>query len=304
MDIVGHRKIFYAVSGILVAASITALAVLGLNLGIDFTGGSLIEIEFQDERPGLAAIREALRPLDLGELKLQPTDERGLLIRLRHIDEPTHQEILKRTSHLSPVTEKRFDTIGPTIGLELRRKSLLAISLVVFLILLYVAWAFRKVVRLAPGGVEGPRAWQYGLATIIALLHDVLIPTGLFSFLGIIRGYEADTLFVTALLTILGFSVHDTIVVFDRIRENLKRQESPDFAGMVNVSVNQTLTRSINTSLTVLLAVLAIYLLGGEGTRLFAFTLGAGIIIGTYSSIFIASPLLVTWHQHNAKNKK
>ncbi len=318
MDIVGRRTLFYTISGLLVAASIAALAVFGLKPGIDFTGGSLLELEFQGERPSAAALREALAPMDLGEVRLQPTGERGFLIRLKPIDEETHQELLRRLSNPGPGTpsrgslsERRFDAIGPTIGAELRRKSLLSLSLVVLLILVYIAWAFRKVSRPAgrgspaPGTARPVGSWMYGLITILALLHDVTIPTGVFAVLGATAGFEADTLFVAALLTILGFSVHDTIVVFDRIRENLKQRPGmADFAGIVNAAVNQTLVRSVNTSLTVLLAVIAIYLFGGEATRFFALTLALGVIVGTYSSIFIASPLLVTWHHWQVKRQK
>ena len=247
MNIVGHRKIFYAFSGILFLA------------------------------------------LNLGELRLQPTEERGLLIRLRHIDELAHQAMLAALG--GSVIEKRFDTIGPTIGKELARKSLWAVALAILLIVLYIAWAFRKVSL----PIE---SWKYGATAVIALVHDVIIPAGFFALAGRFYGFEVDTLFVTAILTILGFSVHDTIVVFDRIRENLKKRGfQGDFGALVNQSVRETLVRSINTSLTVVLAMAAVYLFGGATTRIFSLTLIIGIIAGTYSSIFIASPLLVTWHQ-------
>lgn len=306
MDIVGKRTIFYACSGTLIAASIIALGVFSLRFGIDFTGGSILEVEFEGSRPTVDAVRTALEPVEIGAVVIQPTGERGLLLRFSHIDETKHQAILSRLRDLADdgagegtaVTERRFDTIGPTIGRELRQRSLLAVGLVIVLIVSYIAFAFRK--------VSAPVAsWKYGIITVVALLHDVIIPTGLFAVLGRFAGYEVDTLFVTAVLTILGFSVHDTIVVFDRVRENLKRENPrPElFPEVVNRSVNETFTRSINTSLTVVLALAGVYLFGGESTRIFSLTLIIGIVIGTYSSIFIASPLLATWYLGDAKRR-
>jgi preprotein translocase subunit SecF len=308
MNIVGRRKIFYAISGLMMFVSVVAMSVFGLRFGIDFTGGSLLEVEFDGGRPELAEIESRLAPakagLDVGEVRLQPSGERGLLLRLRHLDEPEHLAILEalggpeRTALEPGVTEKRFDTIGPTIGRELKTRSILAVALAILLIVAYIAWAFRRVSR--------PMAsWKYGVATIVALIHDVIIPAGFFAVGGQFWGFEVDTLFVTAVLTILGFSVHDTIVVFDRIRESLRRLGGDaDFSQLVNRSVNETLGRSINTSLTVILALSAVYLFGGVTTRVFSLTLIIGIIAGTYSSIFIASPLLVTWNQLRQKRFK
>ncbi len=301
MNVIGHRKIFYAVSALLVVASIGAIAVWGLKLGIDFTGGSLIEVEFAALGLSVEDFSPRLTPLGLGGMRLQPTGEQGLIIRARHLTEAEHQAILNA---LAPggepgamIYEKRFDTIGPSIGRELARKSLLAILFVILLIVSYIAWAFRKV-------SEPVASWKYGLTTVVALLHDVIIPAGFFAAAGHFAGYEVDTLFVTAILTILGFSVHDTIVVFDRIRENLKKApRQVDFGALVNRSVSQTFVRSINTSLTVALALGAVYWFGGKTTETFSLTLLIGIVVGTYSSIFIASPLLVTWHEWNSKFK-
>ncbi|MEK7465107.1 MAG: protein translocase subunit SecF [Patescibacteria group bacterium] len=289
MNIVGRRNIFYILSGLLVAASLAAIATLGLTLGIDFTGGSILELEFPSGRPAADELSERIKPLELGDVRVQPAGERGVFLRLRHIDEPTHQRLLEALGR--EAVERRFDTIGPTIGRELRSRSLIAIGLVIILIVSYVAWAFRK--------VSAPVAsWKYGVVTVVALLHDVLIPSGFFALAGRVAGYEVDTLFITAILTILGFSVHDTIVVFDRIRENLKHNAGTvDFAAIVGQSIRQTFTRSVNTSLTVLLALVAVLLAGGESTRAFSLTLIVGIVVGTYSSIFIASPLLVTWQR-------
>lgn len=287
LNITGHKYIFLTISGVLVLASFSAIAIWGFKPGIDFTGGSLLEVEFKEQRPEVSEIRKTLKDLDLGNIIIQPTGEKGEILRFKHIDENTHQGILKA---LPGASEKRFDTIGPTIGKELRQRSVLALVLASLAIVLYIAFAFRKISKLVS-------SWKYGITAIIALLHDVLIPTGVFSALGHFRGVEVDTLFITALLTILGFSVHDTIVVFDRIRENLRKLKIPEpYEVTVNRSVNDTIARSINTSLTVLLVLLAVMILGGETTKYFVLALILGIIFGTYSSIFVASPLLVIWN--------
>ncbi|MEK9209494.1 MAG: protein translocase subunit SecF, partial [Patescibacteria group bacterium] len=263
-------------------------------------------------------IRDSLKKYDLGELKIQPAGADGFILRFKNIDEETHQEILTALgnpvskletgfpSALSSeaskvdedvVIEKRFVAIGPVIGRELKQKSLLALILVGLMIIAYIAFAFRKVSKPVS-------SWKYGVTAVLALVHDVLIPTGVFSFLGHFYGLEIDILFVTALLTILGFSVHDTIVVFDRIRENLKKRKEDSFEKAVNASVNQTLTRSVNTSLTVLFALLALFFLGSQSIKYFSLTLILGVSFGTYSSIFLASPLLVSWQKFSENRKK
>lgn len=294
MNIIGHKYIFLTISGILVLISLFAIFVWGLKLGIDFTGGSLLEVEFKDQRPETAEIQKILEKSDLGNVVIQFTGERGVILRFRHVDELTHQQILKALGAGSgergaATAEKRFNSIGPTIGRDLKQKSILALLLAVVGIVLYIAFAFRKVSKPVS-------SWNYGIAAILALVHDVVIPTGVFAALGHFKGVEVDTLFITALLTILGFSVHDTIVVFDRVRENLHKLKTPEpYEIMVNRSVNETIARSINTSLTVLLVLLIIMFLGGETTKFFALALIMGITFGTYSSIFVASPLLVIW---------
>lgn len=293
MEVVGNRKVFYLLSGALFLVSIAAMIVWGLKFGIDFTGGSLIEIEFASARPTVSDLTADLSRMNLGETRIQPTGDRGVLIRTRHMSEAEHQALLGALG--SGAGEKRFDTVGPTIGSELRTRSVTAIFLVMILIVSYIAFAFRKV-------SQPIASWKYGIATVVALVHDVIIPAGFFAILGHYFGFEVDTLFATAVLTILGFSVHDTIVVFDRIRENLKREPGMKaFGALVNQSVNETFVRSINTSLTVALALAAVNFFGGESTRVFSLTLLAGIITGTYSSIFIASPLLVSWHEFQTR---
>lgn len=288
IPIIHHRKIFFAISGILVLSSILALILWQLKLGIDFSGGSLLQVGFKEERLANDKIKEKLAGLDLGEVTVQPVGEKGVILRFKDVDEETHQKVLTNLGGSAVLEEKRFESVGPVIGQELKRRALWAIVLVLLMIIIYIAWAFRKV-------SQPVASWRYGLAAILALIHDVTIPTGFFAVLGHFFGVEVGLLFVTALLTILGFSVHDTIVVFDRIRENLRKGGSGDFENTVEVSINQTITRSINTSLVVILTLLAIYLFGGESTKFFALTLILGIFFGTYSSIFIASPLLVSW---------
>jgi len=294
IDIIGKRKIYYIISCVFVAASVVVLALWGLEFGIDFKGGSILEIAYPDsQRPSTIEIIDSLKPLKLNDLRISPVGDNGANLRFKETDEATHQEIIKILG--DKIEERRFSSIGPTIGAELKQKSIKAIVMVLFGISLYIAWAFRKVsIPLS--------SWRYGAVTLAALFHDLIIPIGLFAFLGRFYGVEVGINFIVALLVILGFSVHDTIVVFDRIRENLKRYASMDFVSLVNQSVNETLVRSINTSLTVLLTLAALYAFGGESLRYFVLALMVGIFSGTYSSIFIASPLLASWFKALNKN--
>jgi preprotein translocase subunit SecF len=299
LNVVGKRKIFYGFSLALIGAGIFSIIFWGLHFGIDFKGGSLVEINWQGQRPDSKTVKDILSPLDLGDISVQPTGDTGIILRLKDIDEATHQNVLSTLEQVGPMQEARFDSVGPVIGEELKRRAYSAIAMVLLLIIVYIAFAFRKVSRPVA-------SWKYGVAAVIALFHDVFIPTGIFSILGHYAGVEIDLLFVTGLLTILGFSVHDTIVVFDRIRENLRKGVGKSFEDTVNVSINQTIIRSINTSLTVFLTLLAIYIFGGVSTRFFALLLMIGIFFGTYSSIFVASSLLVTseaWRQKRIAKK-
>jgi len=289
MNIVSKRKIWLSISGILVLASVLSVVVFGLNFGIDFTGGSLMELSME-EQVNISEVRTMLEGLDYGEVLVQSTGDAGLIIRMPFLGEEDHQVILSLISEsFGSYDELRFDSFGPIIGEELRKKSLYAIGFVFIAIILYVAWAFRKVSRFIS-------SWKQGVITVIAALHDVIIPIGVFAILGRVFGIEVDTAFVAGLLTIMGYSVNDTIVVFDRVRENLL-QGDDNFVDTVNKSIRQTLARSINTTLTTLLALLAIFLLGGDTTKMFTLTLIIGIGIGAYSSIFLASPLLVVWEK-------
>ncbi|MDP2638821.1 MAG: protein translocase subunit SecF [Candidatus Azambacteria bacterium] len=289
LNIIGKRKTYYTISGIFIVASIVALALWGLRLGIDFKGGSILEVNYlEDGRPATNQLFDLLKPLNLNDLRISPVGDKAMVLRFKETDEVTHQEILKILGLNSVIEERQFSSIGPTIGAELKQKSIKAIIIVLLGISLYIAWAFRKVSKPLS-------SWRYGVVTLLALFHDLIIPIGLFAFLGHFYGAEIGTNFIVALLVILGFSVHDTIVVFDRIRENLKRYASLEFAPLVNQSVNETLVRSISTSFTVLLTLLALYIFGGESLQYFILTLMVGIFSGTYSSIFIASPVLISW---------
>jgi len=288
MYILHYRKFFYIISGALVAGSFLAILMWGIPLGIDFKGGSLLEIEYVNTRPDIQIIKSRIASLDLGNVLIQETGERGILLRAKEITEEVHQEVLVTLSDKGkePISEKRFTSIGPVIGKELQEKALISIVLVVILIIVYIAFTFRHVSKPI-------NSWTYGLIAVLALVHDVTIPTGVFAFLGKFSTGEVDTLFVTALLTILGLSVNDSIVVFDRIRENLRLRIGKTFEETVGISLRQTITRSINTSLTIIIVLFAIYFFGPESTKHFSLVLIIGLIVGAYSSIFIASPLLV-----------
>lgn len=302
MNIIGHKYKYLTFSGILILGSIVCLLVWGLNVGIDFTGGALMEVEFTEgSMPTIENVKEVLEPLKLGDITVQPIGSKGMLLRFRDVDEQTHQEILKAFGGIKgpkQTIERKFDTIGPIVGKELRRRSFAAIGFTALGIVLYLAWAFRHVSKPVA-------SWKYGVVAVSAFIHDVIIPVGVFAVLGHFYGVTVDALFITALLTVMGFSVHDTIVIFDRIRENLAKLKSVEpYEHTVNRSINETISRSINTSLTVLMVLFAIVIFGGQTTQYFALALIIGIIFGTYSSIFVASPLLVIWERSMRKKSK
>lgn len=295
MFIVKHRKIFFLISGLLTIASVLVLIFWGLNFGIDFTGGSLLEIEFKQNRPSNQEAKDILTELELGEINIQPTGEKSMILRMKDIDEETHQKILTSLQSLGEFQEMRFESIGPVIGQELKKKALYSIILALGFILLYVALAFRKVSFIV-------KSYKYGILAIIALFHDVLIVLGVFVVLGKFSGVEVGIAFVAALLATLGYSVNDTIVVFDRVRENLLLiQHREEFDSLVSRSLKQTIVRSFNTSLTTILVLLAVLFFGGLTIQYFVLALIIGVAAGTYSSIFIASPLLVSWETRKRK---
>ena len=292
--IIQKRNIWLGISGALFAVFLVFLIVWGLKYGIDFTGGSLLEVKFTGTRPSVSQVETGLADLKLSSLIIQSVGEQDVMLKFQETAEETHQAILGKLDELAKkenknnlIEEQRFGSVGPSIGAELKIKSLWAIFFALIAMLSYITYAFRKVSR--------PIAsWKYGSAAIIAMFHDVVITMGVFAFLGHYYGIEINTAFVAAILTVLGYSVHDTIVVFDRLRENLPKSNE-DFAGTVNTSLNQTIIRSLNTSLTVLLVLAAIIIFGGASIRTFVLALAIGIGVGTYSSIFVASPILVVW---------
>src|SRR3990167_7390278 len=299
INFVRTKIIWFTLSGILVIASVGALFVWGLKLGIDFTGGTLIEVTFQDATfpsQGEAAenIKTTIENIQNEKAEkiftgvvVQPSGEKDAVIKLRYVSNDERQQVLDVLGKkYGSVTEKRFETIGPSIGKELQRKSLQAILLVLVAIIIYISWAFRKV---SSGPVP---SWAYGVSAILALIHDVLIVIGMMSALGYFLGVEIDSLFITAILTVLGFSVHDTIVVYDRIREQLRKNLASPFHEIINASIHSTFLRSINTSLTTVIVLVALLFFGGATLKYFLLALIVGIISGTYSSICIASPLL------------
>jgi len=290
MFIVKNRIIFYILSVILIGASLFSFFKWNLNYGIDFTGGSSIEI--QPMATSTTVLQsDAKKVLDqtFPEAVVRPYGETGFIIKTKDTINNQDIELNSKLKSALPTHEVvRVDTIGPTLGAELKQKSITSIVLVLLAIVLFITFAFRQV----SGSVS---SWKYGVATIIALFHDVIIPVGFFAAMShFVGGYEVDALFITALLVVLGFSVHDTIVVFDRVRENLRVSKEKDFEKIVGASVSETFIRSINTSVTTILALVAVYIWGPETTHNFALALIIGIAAGTYSSIFVGSNLLVT----------
>ncbi len=292
MFIIKHKKIFIGFSLTLVALSLIAIFSFGLNIGIDFKGGALTEVAYVGERPTQESLTAPLADLNFGAILLQPVGEFGYIVKSRDLNDAEHKALLSALSGggKNLLEEKTFNSIGPSVGTELTRKALIAIVLVSFAIICFIAFAFRKVSKPVS-------SWRYGLIAIVTLLHDIIIPIGIFSVLSYYNGVEVDTLFVVAVLTILGLSVSDTIVIFDRIRENLKNEvnlHNINFGEIVGHSLDQSYVRSISTSLTVILVLLALVFFGPVSTKYFALMLTAGMFFGTYSSIFLASPILVT----------
>ena len=300
-----YSKFWLIVSSIIAAVSIWAIAVWGLNWGIDFTGGSLMELTFAKNIPDSAAVVTALQKSEINNAVVQKAGDNGLVVRTVTMTEESHQKALTVIRNEfekdgNTINETSFEMIGPSVSNQLRQRSIWAIILVCLGILSYIAYAFRIVAR--------PIAsWKYGVLAILAMIHDVLLVIGVFAFLGHFFGVEVDTAFVMAVLTILGFSVHDTIVVYDRIREKLLHRTTQSFEELVDAGLNQTLARSINTTVTVLVTLFAMFLFGGASIHYFVLALLIGFITGAYSSIFIASPLLVyveRWQRRRAIAKK
>jgi preprotein translocase subunit SecF len=315
-----YKNVFLGIAALIFALSFLIIGVFGLSYSIDFTGGALLEVRY-DTDPGKATVEAAVATQNLGSVSVRETSlgdrGEGYLVRTRDLSE---SERISLETAVLDVAEgasiERYTTVGPTIGAELSSKAFWAVGLVSLVIILYVAYAF--------AGIGKPvSAWIYGLITIFVLIHDILVPTAMMSLLGYFMGAEVDVLFVMAILAVLGYSVNDTIVVFDRVRENLKanrtekrtkvsqiggadREEveytlTKPFGEIVGPAVTETLGRSINTSLTTIIALIALYFLGGSLTQTFALVLIAGVLAGTYSSICMAVPLLVAYEAWQAK---
>jgi len=295
MKIIKLRPVWYLLSVVLVGGSIALVAVFGIKQGIDFTGGTELNVRFE-QRPNPIDIEKSLAGFDLGAITVQPVGETDVNIRTKTLDEDAHQNILTTlTSSYGTTTELQYNAIGPSVGNELRQKSASALVIIFVAILAFIAWSFRKVA--AP-----IQSWKYGVIVLVTAFHDVCVPLGLFALLGKYYNVEVGTPFIAAILTIMGYSINDTIVVLDRVRENLQKT-SGTFEEIVERSVQQTMLRSFNTSMTTTLALLSVYLFGGESIKNFALALIVGILTGTYSSIFIASPLLVTWNRWSRRGR-
>ena len=282
------QRILFILSFVAMGASAFALGLFGLNLGIDFTGGSLLEIEYEKERPTTESIRESLQGLDLGSLSVQHTGEKGALVRMKDIPESVHQQVLSLLG--DGISELRFESIGPTIGKELREKTLLLAGLAMAVVILYIAFAFRRT-------AERVYPWHWSGAAMVASLHDILLPLGVFAVLGEYAGVQVTIPVVVALLTVVGYSINDTVVVFDRIRENIFKHVGFNFQDTVKQALRQTWFRSLSTSLTTLAVLLSMYLFGGSTLKDFAFMLMVGIVAGTFSSLFVAPSLLLVWRR-------
>lgn len=300
MNIIKHKNIFFLISGIVIIPGMIFLFLFGVRPSIDFTGGSVGEYQVLGSKYEVSSsqLKHAVQDKKIQIHSIQTLGNNTFLMRTNALDQKGHNELISRLKlKFKTVKEKSFETVGSTIGKETELNALKAVLIASLAILLYIAFVFRK--------VSYPvSSWKFGVCAIIALLHDVLVVIGVFAILGYFFHVEVDALFITALLTVMGFSVHDTIVVFDRIRENLKKNTRVPFETVVNNSILETINRSLNTSLTVVLVLFMLLLFGAGSTRWFIVALLVGIVSGTYSSIFNASPLLVLWYEFDKKRKK
>jgi preprotein translocase subunit SecF len=286
IDIVSKRNWFFLISIILLVPGIISMLVFGFRLGIDFSSGTVMTLRFSTtvDQSGL---RQQMTDLGYGEATIQKTSEGDYLVRIREINTEQKEALiagLKKALN-TDVTIRDFYTVSPLVAGEVARNAAIAVGVASIFMLIYIAFAFRHM----------PKPFRWGACAVIALLHDVLIVLGIFSILGWLIGYQVDSMFITAMLTIVGFSINNTVVVYDRIRENMRKVISKDFAVTVNSSILETITRCINTSLTVILTCLAIYLFGGVTIQQFIMALLIGVVVGIYDSVFVAGPLLVLW---------
>lgn len=300
MNLKKFQNYYFIIPAVSIVLAVASISLWGLQVGIDLKGGSLLQVSYPEGRPNLAHVQEKVDTLGFGEIRVQPSNENDYILRQRDLIPIEKKALDESLASLGSVEEVQFNSVGPSIGAELMQKAWWAIGLIVLLTIIFIAFAFR--------GVSVPvSSWKYGVVAMVTLLHDILIPVGLFAYLGHARGAEVGALFIVALLTILGISINDTIVVFDRIRENLtinnERKQKVSFSDVVWKSVLQTLTRSINTSVTVIVVLAALFFIGPESTKDLALTLIVGMVVGTYSSILVASPLLVLIEKYQKKKE-
>src|ERR1035437_4023571 len=290
MYIIKHRTLFYWITGVMLVAALGAIFAYGLPLGIDFTGGSLMQVNYPNGRPAPSVIQEQVAPLSLGIVSVRATGADAVSIRTRTLTPTEHDAVLAKISGNASTTELSYTSVGPALGNQFMHKALWAIFAVILVIVLYIAFAFRKVSKPVP-------SWGYGLTVVAMLAIDIIVPAGFYAAYCHFTGAEVDSLFIVALLSLLGYCVNDVIVIFDRIREHLTRNEKMNnkesFEVTIGKSINETMTRSINTALTVVLALLALIFLGADTTRNFAIVMLVGIIAGTFSSIARSAPLLI-----------
>ncbi len=292
MFIVRHRRFFFLLTGLLLAASVIACIVIPPKLSIEFTGGSLMEVSYAGDRPELQLLKDRVHSLALGEVSIRESGESAVTLRTRNLSPEERTLLLGALSieGAAPASELRFNSIGPSLGNELAIKALYAIGLVTLAIVFYIAWAFRGVSRPVP-------SWGYGLIAVLMLAIDIIVPTGFYAIYAYFTGAQIDSLFVIALLALLGYCVNDVIVIFDRVREHLannaKGNVKESFDVTVGKSIDETMGRSINTGLTVVLALLALVLFASEATRNFALVMMVGVLAGTFSSITRSAPLLI-----------
>ncbi len=290
MYIIRHRSLFFWITGLFLAGAVGAILLWGLPLGIDFTGGSLMQVSYPQGRPALADIEKQISALPLGVVSIRSSGTDAISIRTRTMTPAEHDTVLAAISSHASTTELAYTSVGPALGSQFTNKALWAIFAVMLVIVFYIAFAFRKVSRPVP-------IWGYGLTVVAMLAIDIIVPTGFYAAYCHFTGAEVDSLFVVALLALLGYCVNDVIVIFDRIREHLARNEKlglkESFEDTIGKSINETMTRSINTALTVALALTVLIFLGAPATRNFALVMLVGIVIGTFSSIARSAPLLI-----------
>lgn len=298
MYIVRHRTFFFWFTGLLLVGAIGAIIFLGLPLGLDFTGGSSMQVAYLEGRPELTVIQEQVSTIPLGAVSIRTSGENAITIRTRTLTPEEHGAILETLSRDTAVQELSFTSVGPSLGAEFTKKAMWALAAVVLVIVLYIAFAFRKVSHPVP-------SWGYGLTVVAMLAIDLIVPAGFFAAYAHVTGAEVDSLFVVAMLALLGYVVNDVIVIFDRIREHLAKNQKmeikEEFEVTIGKSIDETMVRSINTAVTVVLALVALMYFGAEATRNFALVMLVGVIAGAFSSICRSAPLLIPLAHHFAK---